>query len=31
MGTAAGTTIEKTSQLVADTTREALMGNDINA
>lgn len=31
MGTAVGTTIVATGQLVADTTREALTGNDINA
>lgn len=31
MGTAVGTTIVTTGQLAADTTREALMGNDINA
>lgn len=31
MGTAVGTTIATTTQLLADTTREALTENDINA
>lgn len=30
MGTAIGTTIATTTQLVAETTREAFAGNDIN-